>query len=76
MQKQRPQVTLTPELVNSVRSRYQAAFQYRYAATGLRAGDDIARVLERRTGVPYMAIVASATGCPTRHWPVLNWRER
>ena len=75
MPNQRPAVTLTRALVRAARGRYRAALKSRYAATGLRAGDDIGRVIERRTGVPYMALVASAAGHPTRNWPVLNWRE-
>ena len=73
MPNKRPSITLTHALVRAARGRYRAAIKCRYAATGLRSGDDIGRVIERRTGVPYMALVASASGHPTRMWPVINW---
>ena len=59
MRKQRPIVTLTPELVREVRRRHRAACTACYARTGMVRSNEIARVLERRTGVPHDAIVAS-----------------
>lgn len=47
--------------IRSAQVRFRAALKSRHAATGLRSGDDIARAIERRTGVPSAAITAD-------HW--------
>lgn len=60
MRKQRPIVTLTPELVRAIRRRHRAACTACYMRTGMVRSGEIARVLERRTGVPHDAIIASA----------------
>lgn len=65
MRKQRPIVSLTPELVREVRRRHRAACTACYARTGMVRSNEIARVLERRTGVPHDAIIAAA------HAPVM-----
>lgn len=43
----------------AARGRFRHALKSRYAATGMNMGDDIARVIESRTGIPYAAIVVS-----------------
>jgi hypothetical protein len=58
----RRQVVLTAAIARAARGRFRHALKSRYAATGLSVGDDIARVLERRTGVPFAAIVADQWG--------------
>jgi hypothetical protein len=55
-------ITLTAAVARAARGRFRHALKSRYAATGLSVGDDIARVLERRTGVPFAAIVADQWG--------------
>lgn len=60
MRTKRPIVTLTPELVREVRRRHRAACTACYVRTGMVRSNEIARVLERRTGVPHDAIIASA----------------
>lgn len=60
MKKQRPVVTLTPELIRAIRRRHRAACTACYMRTGMVRSGEIARVLERRTGVPHDAIVAAA----------------
>lgn len=56
------QVVLTAAVARAARGRFRHALKSRYTATGLSVGDDIARVLERRTGVPFAAIVADQWG--------------
>lgn len=65
MRTKRPQVALTPELVREVRRRHRAACTACYVRTGMVRSNEIARVLERRTGVPHDAIIASV------HAPVM-----
>lgn len=65
--------------IRAAQVRFRAALKSRHAATGLRSGDDIARVIESRTGVPYAAITANrwrTVPSGGRFLPVRNTGER